>query len=100
MQNITLAEKRVIFRVLNMIMKADYIINTAETEYLDTIFKTFNLDLSEFDHMEEIELNELLDSYSTFPLETKEYARKLFIKMSECDGYVDPRELEIINKFT
>ena len=100
MQNITLAEKRVIFRILNMIMKADYIINTAETEYLDTIFKTFNLDLSEFDHMEEIELNELLDSYSTFPLETKEYARKLFTKMSECDGYVDPRELEIINKFS
>ena len=100
MQNITLAEKRVIFCVLNLIMKADYIINSAETEYLDTIFKTFNLDLSEFDHMEEIEFNELLASFSRFPVATKEYARKLFIKMSECDGYVDPRELEIINKFS
>ena len=98
MTNLTLSEKRTIFRILNLIMRADFIIKPAEIEFLDKVFKRFELDLSEFDHMEDLEIEELFDIYSSFSSETKEYAKKLFIEMAECDGFVDPREMTIINK--
>ena len=79
-------------------MRADFIIKPAEIEFLDKVFKRFELDLSEFDHMEDLEIEELFDIYSSFSSETKEYAKKLFIEMAECDGFVDPREMTIINK--
>ena len=96
MSNLTISEKRIIFRILNLIMKADFVINPAEVEYLDKIFNLFDMNLSEFDHMEDVELEELIKGYSQFPTETKEYARRLFQEMSECDGYVDPRETDVI----
>lgn len=77
-------------------MKADFIINPAEVEYVDKIFDSFQLELSEFDHMEDVELEELITGFSFFSNETKEYAKKLFMEMAECDGYVDPREMELI----
>ena len=77
-------------------MKADLIINPAEVEYVDKIFDSFQLELSEFDHMEDVELEELITGFSFFSNETKEYAKKLFMEMAECDGYVDPREMELI----
>lgn len=100
MVNLSLSEKRIIFRILNLIMKADFVINSAEVEYLDKIFDFFQLELSEFDHMEDVELDELIKGFTIFPAETKEYAKKLFMEMAECDGYVDPRELAIIEKLT
>ena len=98
--NLTISEKRIIFRILNLIMKADFVINPAEVEYLDKIFGMFELELNEFDHMEDVELEELIKGYSQFNTDTKEYAKKLFMQMAECDGYVDPRELVLIDNFT
>lgn len=97
MSNLTISEKRIIFRILNLIMKADFVINPAEVEYLDKIFNLFELNLSEFDHMENVELEELTKGYSQFPTETKEYAKRLFVEMAEIDGFVDPREIDVIN---
>lgn len=96
MINLNISEKRIIFRILNLIMKADHVINPAEVEYLDKIFDSFQMELSEFDHMEDVELEELITGFSFFSTETKEYAKKLFMEMAECDGYVDPREMELI----
>lgn len=98
MINLNISEKRIIFRILNLIMKADCVINPAEVEYLDKIFDSFQMELSEFDHMEDVELEELINEFSLFPAETKEYAKMLFMEMAKCDGYVDPRELAIIKK--
>ena len=76
MVNLTLSEKRIIFRILNLIMKADFIINPAEVEYMDKIFDSFQLELSEFDHMEDVEIEELINGFSFFSTETKEYAKQ------------------------
>ena len=91
-------EKRVIFYILSLIMKADNILNPAEVEFLDKIFKKFELDICEFDHMDNLSFDELYKEYALFPTETKTYAQKLFVEMAKCDGYVDPRELTIIQK--
>lgn len=99
MPNFTLAEKRIIYQILTLIMKADSILNPAEVEYLDKVFTDFEMDINEFDHMEEVTIEELSSDFSKFSGEKKEFAKKLFEEMSECDGYVDPREVDIINYF-
>ena len=98
MVSLTISEKRIIFRIMNLIMKADCVIHPAEVVFLDKVFNEFELDYDEFDHMEDLELDELIKEFSTLLNEKKEYARSLFIEMSECDGYVDTRESDLINK--
>lgn len=94
----SIQEKRVIYNILAQIMKADTIINPAEVRFLDEVFYNFNLSLDEFDHMEEVDFDELSLAFSNFSEEKKEYARQMFVEMSECDGYVDPREISLIEK--
>ena len=91
-------EKRVIYNILAQIMKADTIINPAEVRFLDEVFYNFNLSIDEFDHMEEVDFDELSLAFSKFTEEKKEYAKQMFVEMSECDGYVDPREISLIEK--
>ena len=94
----SIQEKRVIYNILAQIMKADTIINSAEVRFLDEVFYSFNLSLDEFDHMEEVDFDELSQAFSKFTEEKKDYAKQMFVKMSECDGYVDPREISLIEK--
>ena len=91
----SIQEKRVIYNILAQIMKADTIINSAEVRFLDEVFY---LSLDEFDHMEEVDFDELSQAFSKFTEEKKDYAKQMFVKMSECDGYVDPREISLIEK--
>lgn len=97
MPEYTLSEKIIIFQILTQIMKADCILNPAEIDFLDYVFKEFSLNIDEFDHIEEYDLDVLAQEFSKFSIGKKEYAKKLFIKMAECDGYVDPREMSIID---
>ena len=95
---LNISEKRAIFYILTLIMKADNILNPAEIKFLDGIFEEFQLEISEFDHMDDLSFDELFKEYCLFSPETKKYAKMLFEQMAECDGYVDPRELAIIQK--
>ncbi len=99
MPNFTISEKRTIYQVLTLIMKADLILNPAEVSFLDRVFKEFQLSVDEFDHMEDVDFDRLASEFALFSDDKKEYAKRLFIEMSECDGYVDPRELAIIKMF-
>lgn len=92
---LTLDEKRIIFQILIYIMKADLVEDSNEIRFLDKIFHDFELSISEFDHMELMDLDYLKRKFATFQDEKKTYARKLFYDMAKCDGYVDPRELAI-----
>lgn len=100
MPELTISEKRTIFQILVLVMRADSILNPAETEYLNKIFHDFELDLTEFDHLEMIDLDHLSSEYSQFSDDKKMYAKNLFVEMSECDGFVDPREVKIIKSVT
>lgn len=94
--NLSINEKRTIFQILVLIMKADDVIRPEEIEFLDGVFNDFHLSIDEFDHMEEIEIDYLKKEFSLFSDETKDYAKRLFIEMSKCDGFVDPRETLLI----
>lgn len=45
MQELTISEKRTIFQILVLIMRADSVLNPAETEYLNKIFHDFELEM-------------------------------------------------------
>lgn len=96
----SLSEKRTIYQILTLIMKADFILNPAEVSFLDRVFDEFNMSIDEFDHMENVEFEELASAFSLFSKDKKEYAKRLFMEMAECDQRVDPREIAIINKLS
>lgn len=53
----------------------------------------------EFDHMDNLwDLQYLSNEFSKLSQEKKDYSKKIFMEMAACDGYVDPREVSIINK--
>ena len=81
-------------------MKADLILDPAEVSFLDRVFEDFNLSVDEFDHMDNLEFDSLVSAYSSFSADKKKYAKKMFIEMAECDGFVDPRELALIEKLS
>jgi hypothetical protein len=95
---LNITEKRVIFYILSLIMKADNILNPAEIKFLDSVFEKFELDVSEFDHMDDLSFDKLYKDYALFSPKTKKYANTLFREMAECDGYVHPKEAAIIEQ--
>lgn len=96
---LTMEEKRIIFYILVQIMEADNIEDPAEMAFLDRIFHEFNFSIVEFDHMDNLwDLQYLSNEFSKLSQEKKDYSKKIFMEMAACDGYVDPREVSIINK--
>ena len=96
---LTIEEKRLIFQILNKIMQADLVVRQEELDFLDTIFYQFELSMDEFDHMDNIDIDELKKEFTVQSDEVKIYAHKLFIEMANCDHHLDPRELYMINAF-
>lgn len=89
-------EQHAIVSVLIAIMEADGIIHPDETSYLNKILLEFATSESEIEEIPAFDplitpfiLKEMTE-------EKKIEARQIFINMAKCDGYADPRELEII----
>ena len=97
--NLTLDDKRTIFQILNLIMKADLVVKQEEVKFLESVFNEFGLSLDEFDHMDDIDTDYLKKQFAHFTNQQKQYAKKLFLQMARCDGFVDPREMDTIDYF-
>lgn len=97
--NLTLKEKRVIFQILVLIMKADLVTKQEEIDFLDNVFQEYGLSIDEFDHMDDIDYDYLKNEFSLLSDATKQYAKNVFMQMAKCDGYVDPREVKMIETF-
>lgn len=94
---LTISEKFAIIAILSEIMKADGIIHPKEEEYINSIYKTFGVtinDLEDIGNMDIIQAETIIEKMGE---EKRNYARSLFLEMARCDGYVHPKELQIIN---
>ena len=90
-------EKFAIIAILTEIMKADGIIHPKEEEYMNGIYKYFGvtiIDLEDIRNMDGVQAKTILDGMAD---EKRKYVRSIFLKMAECDGYVHPKEMQIIN---
>jgi uncharacterized tellurite resistance protein B-like protein len=97
MKDYTLTEKYAIINILSAIMEADTIIHPKEIEYMNSVMENLQIVISDLDHLE-------MKDYSLDRLTIKNMSKdkqleamSLFQQMAEIDGYVDPREIDIIN---
>lgn len=96
--NLNITEKRTIFQILILIMKADLITKPEEIAFLDKVFRDFGLSIEEFDHTDNLDIDYLIGEYKLFSDSKKEMANRLFLEMAKCDGHIDQREMNIIEK--
>lgn len=96
MTEFNLEEKQIVIAILIAIMEADGVIDSHETDYLDKVISLLNMSEDELDTIDELDFNLIISEFKSFDANKKELAISMFIEMAKCDGYVDPRELEII----
>ena len=96
MKDYTLTEKYAIINILSAIMEADTIIHPKEIEYMNSIMESLQIVVSDLDHMEMKDL--MLDKQVLMNMTEAKRSEvdSLIHQMAECDGYVDPRELDVI----
>lgn len=98
MNNFTIKEKYAIINVLTHIMKADGVVHPKEEEYMNQMYFDFGItinDLEKISNIDEIQTKLII---SGMDKENKDEARLLFIGMAESDGFIHPKEIEIINQ--
>lgn len=91
-------EKRTILHILTMIMEADSVIHPKEVEYIKSLMKEFGLSTAEFDHMEMLDFDVLKNEFMMMDLEKQNMAKEYFVEMAKVDGFIHPKETELINK--
>ena len=97
MKDYTLTEKYAIINILSAIMEADTILHPKEIEYMNTIMESLQIVVSDLDHLEMKDNNLDKQIIQSMPKEKRVEVISLFQQMAEIDGFVDPRELDIIN---
>ena len=98
MIQLTRIEKFAIVTILSQIMNADGLVHPKEEEYMDKVYAELGLTISDMENMVNMDdiqaksvVNEMLE-------EKKQYAQSLFVSMAEADGFIHPKETEIINQ--
>lgn len=97
MKEYTLTEKYAIINILSAIMEADTIIHPKEIEYMNNVMQRLQIVISDLDHMEMRDFTLEKQVIKSMDIEKQQEAIALFYGMAEIDGFVDPRELELIN---
>ncbi len=98
MSTLTKNEKYAIINILSQIMKADGIIHPKEEEYMDKVFSDLGItinDLEDISNIDDIQSQLIINDMSD---ENRTFAHSLFVGMAESDGYVHPKEIDIINQ--
>lgn len=78
-------------------MEADGIIDSHEVEFLDGVLVDLHISEPEMEIIQEYNLGQDIVIIKQLSLEKLEAAKLLFLNMAKCDGFADPRELQIIN---
>lgn len=96
MKDFSLTEKYAIINILSAIMEADTVIHPKEVEYMNSVMESLQIVVSDLDHLEIQDFWLDRQIIRDMPNDKRTEAKKLFMEMAECDGYVDPREMELI----
>ena len=98
MNNFTKIEKYAIVIVLLCIMKADGIIHPKEEEFMNEIYSNFDItisDLENISNIDDIQTNHIVNKMTD---EKKAQIMPLFVGMAKADGFIHPKEMEIIDR--
>ncbi|MBD5371831.1 MAG: hypothetical protein HDR75_00565 [Bacteroides sp.] len=90
-------ERYAIVSVLIRIMEADGIIDPREVKFMDGVLADLHISEREMEIIQEYDLGQDIAIIKQLSDEKLIAAKELFINMAKCDGYADPRELQIIS---
>jgi len=94
----TMIEKFAIVNILSQIMNADGVIHPKEEEYMDKVYLELGITISDMEDMTNIDDIQAKSVFNEMLEEKKQFAQFLFVSMAEADGYIHPKETEIINQ--
>ena len=97
MNNFTKIEKYAIIKILLCIMKADSIVHPKEEEFMNKIYSNFAITIKELENISNIDGIEANHIVRGMTNEKKAQAMPLFLGMAKADGFIHPKEIEIIN---
>lgn len=98
MTQLTIIEKFAIVTILSQIMKADGIIHPKEEEYMDMVFVELGITISDMEDMANMDDIQAKSVVNAMTDDKKLYANSLFISMAEADGYLHPKETELMDQ--
>jgi len=98
MTQFTAIEKFAIVTILSQIMNADGVIHPKEEEYMDKVFAELGITISDMEDMANMDDIQAKSVINAMQDEKKQHAQSLFVFMAEADGYIHPKETEIINQ--
>lgn len=78
-------------------MQADAIVHPKELEYMDEVYDKLSITLDAFDHMELMDLQTAKSVICRMTSSQQDEIRKMFETMCAVDGFVDNRELLVID---
>lgn len=90
------SEQYAIVSILIMIMEADGVIDPNEVKFLNDVLSSFHISESELEMINSYDFNRCREILSGMATGALIKAKLFFTEMAKCDGYADPRELEII----
>ena len=98
MIQLTRIEKFAIVTILSQIMNADGLVHPKEEEYMDKVYAELGLTISDMEDM--VNMDDIQAKSVVYDMleEKKQYAQSLFVSMAEADGFIHPKETEIINQ--
>lgn len=90
-------EKICIISILRLIMQADMIIHPAEEQFLENTLTELEVTTTLLEHYSALDFQTCCAIIQRMDEEQKTHAINLFKDMAKCDGFVDPREMSIID---
>lgn len=93
----TACEKNAIIALLIEIMQADTIIHPAEEEYLESKIKELSFDIKTYNP---IDFTTCVMCVKNMTSVQRATVHNILVGMAEADGFVDPREIELIKQLS
>lgn len=95
----TTEEKYTIIFMLSEIMKADGIIHPKESDFLDIIYRKFEIKVKDLDIITDMDFIRAKNTIREKPIPKHQHAKSLFEAMARVDGFVHISESTIIDQF-
>lgn len=95
-EQLTKSQQYGVISILIKIMEADGIIDPNEINFINEVLKVFHISEQEMELIDSFDIPKSVAELKVLGTNTKESIVRLFVRMAECDGYADPRELDII----
>lgn len=95
-EQLTKPQQYAVISILIKIMEADGIIDPHEIRFMNQVLEEFQISEQEMELIDSFDILKSVSALRGLDATIKDTVLKLFVGMAECDGYADPRELEVI----